>query len=253
MDPKEQFDRQAKHYSSSKTFSSGQGLKILTNLLKGRKFNNGLDIGTGAGFAAFELSNVCRNVEATDISDGMIIEAKKIMKERKIKNLNFNLMPAENLNFNNENFDIITCRTAAHHFTDVIKFCNESNRVLKKESEAIIIDTITSDQKKLNEWHQKVELIRDNSHKKNLSLIEWKKVFGETNFKILDIIQSRVEMNLSDWMERSGTLDEDKAVLRKKFLESEDKIKEFFGIKLKENNDISFFWPVGIFHLEKLN
>ena len=28
MDPKEQFDKQAKHYSSSKTFSSGQGLKI---------------------------------------------------------------------------------------------------------------------------------------------------------------------------------------------------------------------------------
>ena len=76
MDPKEQFDKQAKHYSSSKTFSSGQGLKILTNLLKGKKFNNGLDIGTGAGFAAFELSKVCRNVEATDISEGMINERR---------------------------------------------------------------------------------------------------------------------------------------------------------------------------------
>ncbi|MFL2642080.1 MAG: class I SAM-dependent methyltransferase [Dehalococcoidia bacterium] len=253
MDPKEQFDKQAKHYSSSKTFSSGQGLKILTNLLKGKKFNNGLDIGTGAGFAAFELSKVCRNVEATDISEGMINEAKKIMKERKIKNLNFNLMPAEELNFNDGNFDIITCRTAAHHFNNVTKFCNESNRVLKIESEAIIIDTITSDQKKLNKWHQEVELIRDNSHKNNLSLMEWKEVFKETEFRVLDIMQTRVEMNLSDWMERSGTLDKDKIILKKKFLESDDKLKEFFGIKLKDDDDLSFFWPVGIFHLKKLN
>ena len=67
----------------------------------------------------------------------------------------------------------------------------------------------------------------------------------------IDIIQTRVYMNLNDWMERSETSDEDKEILKNKFLESENKIKEFFGIKLIKN-DISFFWPVG-FHLKKLN
>ena len=59
-------------------------------------------------------------------------------------------------------------------------------------------------------------------------------------------------MNLSDWMERSGTSDEDKEILKNKFLTSEDNIKKFFGIKLIKD-DISFYWPVGIFHLKKLN
>ena len=252
MDPKEQFNRQAKFYSSSKTFSAGESLDILSKLISKKSFKYGLDIGTGAGFAAFELSKYCQEVEATDISEGMINEAKKIMKERKIINLNFNLMPAENLNFSDSNFDIITCRTAAHHFLDVEKFCYESKRVLKNDGEIIIIDTITSDQFKLNKWHQEVELIRDKSHKKNLSIIEWKDIFIKAKLEIIDIIQTRVIMNLNDWMERSGTSYQDQGILKNKFLISDENIKKFFGIKLIED-DISFYWPVGIFHLKKLN
>ena len=251
MDAKEQFNNQAKFYSSSKTFSTGESLDILSNLFNKKKFESGLDIGTGAGFAAFELSKSCEKVEATDISEGMINEAKKIMKERKINNLNFNICSAEELKYSDKEFDIVTCRTAAHHFLDVEKFCSEVHRVLKDEGEFIIVDTITSDQIKLNNWHQEVELIRDKSHIKNLSLIEWKSILKISKFSFLDIIQSRVTMNLNDWMERSGTSDEDKKILKDKFQNSNEKIKRFFGIKIL-NNDISFHWPVGIFHLKKL-
>ena len=252
MDAKEQFNNQAKFYSSSKTFSTGESLDILSNLFNKKKFKSGLDIGTGAGFAAFELSKSCEKVEATDISEGMINEAKKIMKERKINNLNFNICSAEELKYSDKEFDIVTCRTAAHHFLDVEKFCSEVHRVLKDEGEFIIVDTITSDQIKLNNWHQEVELIRDKSHIKNLSLIEWKSILKISKFSFLDIIQSRVTMNLNDWMERSGTSDKDKKILKDKFQNSDEKIKSFFGIKIL-NNDISFYWPVGIFHLKKLN
>ena len=252
MDAKEQFNNQAKFYSSSKTFSAGESLDILSNLLNKGKFESGLDIGTGAGFAAFELSKSCEKVEATDISEGMINEAKKIMKERKINNLNFNICSAEELNYRDKEFDIVTCRTAAHHFLDVEKFCSEVHRVLRDEGEFIIVDTITSDQIKLNNWHQEVELIRDKSHIKNLSLIEWKNILKISKFSFLDIIQSRVTMNLNDWMERSGTSDKDKKILKDKFQNSDEKMKSFFGIKIL-NSDISFYWPVGIFHLKKLN
>ena len=231
MDAKEQFNNQAKFYSSSKTFSAGESLDILSNLFNKKKFKSGLDIGTGAGFAAFELSKSCEKVEATDISEGMINEAKKIMKERKINNLNFNICSAEELKYSDKEFDIVTCRTAAHHFLDVEKFCSEVHRVLKDEGEFIIVDTITSDQIKLNNWHQEVELIRDKSHIKNLSLIEWKSILKISKFSFLDIIQSRVTMNLNDWMERSGTSDKDKKILKDKFQNSNEKIKRFLELK----------------------
>ena len=97
-----------------------------------------------------------------------------------------------------------------------------------------------------------IELIRDKSHKTNLSMFEWKDIFKKAKLEIIDIIQSRVNMNLNDWMERSGTSDEDKEILKNKFLVSGNKIKEFFGVKLIKD-DISFYWPVGIFHLKKLD
>tara|TARA_Y100001980_G_C14419924_1_gene211188 strand:+ start:27 stop:785 length:759 start_codon:yes stop_codon:yes gene_type:complete len=252
MDAKEQFNNQAKFYSSSKTFSAGESLNILSNLISKKTFKYGLDVGTGAGFAAFELSKSCEKVEATDISEGMINEARKIMKEREINNLSFNVCFAEELKYSDKEFDIVTCRTAAHHFLNVEKFCNEVHRVLKDDGELIIVDTITSDQIKLNKWHQNVELIRDKSHIKNLSLIEWKNILKKANFKFLDIIQSRVTMNLNDWMERSGTSEKDKKVLLSNFQNSDEKTKRFFGIK-NLNKDISFYWPVGIFHLKKLS
>ena len=252
MDAKEQFNNQAKFYSSSETFSGGESLSILTNIISKKRYKYGLDVGTGTGFTAFELSKSCQKVEATDISDGMIDEAKKIVQERGINNINFNICFAEELKYSEKEFDIVTCRTAAHHFLDIKKFCSEVHRVLKDNGELIIVDTITSDQIKLNNWHQEVELIRDKSHIKNLSLIEWKYILKNSNFSFLDIIQSRVTMNLNDWMERSGTTGKDKKILKDKFQNSDEKIKNFFGIKIL-NNDISFYWPVGIFHLKKLN
>ena len=59
MDPKEQFDRQAKYYANSPTFSLGLSLELLSKLIKGKKFSKSLDIGTGSGFTAFEISKNC--------------------------------------------------------------------------------------------------------------------------------------------------------------------------------------------------
>ena len=82
MDPKEQFDRQAKYYANSPTFSSGLSLDLLSKLLKNKTFTKGLDIGTGSGFTAFEISKTCTSVEGIDISTGMLDEANRIKNER---------------------------------------------------------------------------------------------------------------------------------------------------------------------------
>jgi len=252
MDPKDQFDRQAKFYSNSSTFSSGLSLKLLSNLLLGKEFSQGLDIGTGSGFTAFELSNNCDSVEAIDISSGMLEEAEKIKQKRNIDNVNFKIGFAENLEYADSSFDIITCRTAAHHFEDLSKALDEINRVLKDKGSVYVIDTITSDQKSLNDWHQKIEIMRDQSHVKNYSLLEWKKYFLNSNLNLIEIFQTRVNMNLEDWMERSGTSMKSKKILRNEFENADNKVKKFFGIEKIRNNH-NFYWPVGLFYLKKTN
>ncbi|MEC7921424.1 MAG: class I SAM-dependent methyltransferase [Chloroflexota bacterium] len=250
MDPKEQFDRQAKYYANSPTFSLGLSLELLSKLIKGKKFSKGLDIGTGSGFTAFEISKNCSNVDAIDISTGMLNEAKRIKKERGIKNVNFKIGYAEELDYEDESFDLITCRTSAHHFKDIKKALNEISRVIKNDGSIYIIDTITSDQKELNNWHQKIELIRDKSHIKNYSLMEWRNFFEDSGLDLHETHQTRVNMELEDWMERSGTISSDKKIIRNEYGEANNKIKEFFGIE-KINDDFKFYWPVGLFYLKK--
>ena len=250
MDPKEQFDRQAKYYANSPTFSSGLSLDLLSKLLKNKTFSKGLDIGTGSGFTAFEISKTCSSVEGIDISTGMLDEANRIKNERKIKNVNFRIGYAEDLDYDDESFDLITCRTSAHHFKDIEKAINEIERVIKNDGSIYMIDTITSDQKILNDWHQKIETIRDKSHIKNYSLMEWKNYFEDSKLYLKEIHQTRVNMELEDWMERSGTNKSDKNILRNEYDNANNKIKNFFGIK-KINNDFKFYWPVGLFYLEK--
>ena len=251
MDPKKQFTRQAKLYAKSPLFSSGLSLKLLSSLLQEKKFFMGLDIGTGAGFTAFEISKNSREVIAIDISEGMLEEAESIKREREIDNVTFKIGRAENIESPDESFDLITCRTAAHHFFDIEKSMKEIHRTLKKSGSVYIIDTITSDQKSLNEWHQKIESLRDPSHVKNYSLIEWRSLIRNSDLELKNIFQTRVNMEIEDWMERSGTIERKKSILRNHFKRSSKKVKQFFGIENIEN-DYKFYWPVGLFEIEKL-
>ena len=250
MDPKEQFDRQAKYYANSSTFSSGLSLDLLSKLIRDKKFSKGLDIGTGSGFTAFEISKNCTSVDAIDISTGMLGEANRIKNERKIKNVNFKIGYSEDLDYEDKSFDLITCRTSAHHFKDIKKAINEIERVINNDGSIYIIDTITSDQKILNNWHQKIELIRDKSHTKNYSLMEWRNYFEASGLNLLETYQTKVNMNLEDWMERSGTSKSDKEVIRHEYDKASNKIKKFFGIE-KIDDDFKFYWPVGLFYLKK--
>jgi len=252
MDPKKQFDNQARFYAESTLFSSGLSLKLLINLIDKKKFKKALDIGTGTGFTALEISKNTNDVIGIDISEGMLNEANIIKKNRGIYNVNFEIGKAEKLKYKDDSFDLITCRTAAHHFSNIEKSLSEIKRTMTQEGICILIDTISSDQSELNLWHQKVEKLRDASHVKNYSLIEWRSLLKDAGLVIKNTYQTRVNMDIESWMERSGTSQDTKKVLRDLFLNADNKTTDFFGLK-QTKKSIDFFWPVGIFEIKNIN
>lgn len=82
------------------------------------------DCGTGNGQLAVQLSSYFDQVHATDISEKQLVNA--IQKQ----NIHYTKQPAEETNFPDQNFDLITVAQAAHWF-DHIKFNAEVKRVLK--------------------------------------------------------------------------------------------------------------------------
>ena len=90
------------------------------------------DCATGNGQIAYELVKTFDLVLATDISQSQLDHALKA------PNLKYSLQPAENTNFDNHMFDLITVGQAIHWF-DFGQFYREVRRTAKKSAAICVV------------------------------------------------------------------------------------------------------------------
>ena len=75
------------------------------------------------------------------------------------------LHEAETFPYSEASFDLVTCRVAAHHFSDRDAFVREVTRVLKPGGHFLLIDgSIPDGEPVAEEWIHEVEKLRDPSH-----------------------------------------------------------------------------------------
>ncbi len=243
-DPQEQFNRQAANYAVSVPHSSGQSLNILTEWASLGRYKLGIDLATGPGFTAFAIAEFCETVVASDIAEGMLVQARSIAAERGIQNVRFEVVDAQNIPYPDSSFDIATCRTAPHHFPDISQFLSEVRRVLKPSGVFLLCDTTTSEIPDLAEWHQRVEAIRDPSHVLAPPPSQWRTLVAKAGFEITHEQATQVNMTFWDWVKRSGTPDEVVRELHRDFARASDAIKDEYGIVQLDGDDFAFHWPV---------
>ena len=243
-DSKEQFNRHAEHYANSVPHSSGESLRVLTEFAALGRYDIGLDIATGPGFTAFAIAPFCKTVIASDIAEGMLKQAAKIAADRNIQNTRFEVINAQDISYPDATFDIITCRTAPHHFSDIPQFLIEVHRTLKPDGTFLLCDTTTSENPERADWHQRAEALRDPSHAYAPAPSEWRQLVTNTGFEITHEQPTQVNMTFWDWVERSGTSQPVINQLHQDFSTAPDAIKNEYGIARLENNDFKFHWPV---------
>lgn len=98
-----------------------------------------LDVATGTGSLAVELSNSAKRVVGIDLSSQMLDVAEK---KRKKKNLTFLQMDASKMEFDDEEFDIVTISLGLHDMPLEIRtlVLEEIKRVLKKDGKLLILE-----------------------------------------------------------------------------------------------------------------
>lgn len=89
-----------------------------------------LDVGTGAGFLAAILSELGHDVIGVDMSEKMLFEAEKNLRELNLT-AEFRKMNAQKLEFADETFDVIVTRNLTWTLPDVKAAYREWRRVLK--------------------------------------------------------------------------------------------------------------------------
>ena len=108
-----------------------------------------LDIATGTADIAIKLGSIpnCQ-VVGVDISEQMLnIGRKKIKKKNLQKSVSLQNGDAENLNYNDNFFDLITIGFGVRNFQDLEKGLAESFRVLKPNGALIVLETSVPENK----------------------------------------------------------------------------------------------------------
>ena len=111
---------------------------ILPKLPKGRNLKI-LDVGTGTGFFAVLLTEKGHNVVGIDLSSSMIENSKKTADILGY-NIDFKVMNAQELEFRDEEFDVVISRNLTWTLPDAKKAYSEWFRVLKKGGTLINFD-----------------------------------------------------------------------------------------------------------------
>jgi ubiquinone/menaquinone biosynthesis C-methylase UbiE len=244
------FGPQAAVYATSQVHVSDESLEAIKRLALPGQYRWTLDLGTGAGFTAFAMTQCSRKVLAADPTRPMLQQTRRIGQERRLTNLLLSQNVAEALPIASGSLDLVTCRVAAHHFSDLEKALDEVGRVLKKGGALVMADSVAPEDDAVARWMNDVELRRDFSHVRNRPVSELEAMLSERGMDIVQQERTRIYLQFNDWVARTATPPAEVDTLRQDFLSAPQAVQEAFQIEPLDG-DIHFSWPCLIFQAIK--
>lgn len=172
-DVREAFGQNAESYAKSAVHARGASLERLVELTRPSADWLVLDVATGAGHTAFAFSPYVQKVLATDITPEMLEQTALGAAERGLVNVETAYAEAESLPYPDSYFNLVTCRIAPHHFTDIQAFVREAARVLKTGGLFAVVDNVVPEGS-AGMYVNAFEKLRDHSHGRCLSVVEWR-------------------------------------------------------------------------------
>lgn len=174
-------------YVESDAHREGEDLDLLVTWAAGAE--SALDVATGGGHVARRLREAGLTVVTCDPARGMYADVVCV---------------AESLPFADCSFDLVACRTAAHHFTDVRRAVRELARVARDR--VVLADTVH-----MGEEVEEAERLRDPSHVRNYTEAEWRELVTEAGLRIDDVRFSAPSFDYAAWLARTGCEGDDVA------------------------------------------
>ncbi|MEA1945083.1 MAG: methyltransferase domain-containing protein [Euryarchaeota archaeon] len=227
------FGRRSDAYSKSSILSNKNHLNMIIDLASPEESDRVLDIATGNGFLAFEFAKKVSEVVGCDMTEDMLDIAESIRKERKLDNVTFEMMDAESLGFEDESFDIVSCRFAFHHFTSPEKVISEMVRVCR--GKIVLVDGLSSEDPVKSEYHNRIEQIRDPSHVRLYSQSELIRMLQDAGLRIIHAIDWDADFYFDEWMKIADPGEEIVEQIRHTMIDSIEDDKTGLNVRFKDD------------------
>lgn len=185
---RESFTTQAKAFAATPWVTDEERIRRLVSAAQVSGKERVLDIATGPGYVAEGFVHAAREVIGIDLTDAMLAIAATRAKQRGIANLSFRKGDAEDVPFDDEEFDVVVCRLALHHVREPLRVLSEMTRVCRTGGTVLVEDIFASEHPQRAAYRDRWEKLRDPSHVRTLPLSELLLLFRDTGLEMETVI-----------------------------------------------------------------
>lgn len=201
------FSARAELYVNSASHVDPQVLGWLVELAQPQPGWRVLDVATGAGHTAFAFAPYVAEIIGIDLTPRMLIEAEKLAAQRGVHNVRFveadiHELPFDDETFDDAQFDLITCRRAAHHFSGIQEALAEMVRMLKPQGLLLIDDRCVPEDDFIDSVMNRLDWLHDESHVREYRPSQWQTMLEEAGCRLLTLSIYTRQRPLSSLTER---------------------------------------------------
>jgi ubiquinone/menaquinone biosynthesis C-methylase UbiE len=239
----DQFDRQSRNYGTTHILADVGDLAAAIDGVNLPERGRALDVATGGGHTAVWLAKHGWEVTASDLSPAMIERTAELAASNGVA-IGTAQHEAERLPYADGTFQILTCRVAAHHFSNPETFVSEAARVLRPGGVFLLIDgSVPDGEAEAAEWIHAVEKFRDPSHGRFLSPGEWSALCRKAGLEILKCGTTPFKQPDLNWyFETAGTSEANRDAVRNLIRSAPPQARRAFRLA-EEDGKTVWWWP----------
>lgn len=175
------FNSIASGYATSEVHSGSPTLDRLHTLLP--YVDSVCDVASGAGHTGLGFAGIASRIVAVDPAPNMLAEVRRLATERGVSVETVEAF-AELIPLASTSFDLVVCRLAAHHFSDLPKAMSEMTRLAKPGGYVAIIDMEGDENPTLDALNHEIEVLHDPTHVRSYAAKYWRELFTANGLEV---------------------------------------------------------------------
>lgn len=177
----QRFNAIASGYATSEVHTGSPTLDRLHALLP--HVDSVCDVASGAGHTGLGFARIASRIVAVDPAPNMLAQVRLLAAERGISVDTVEAF-AESIPLASASFDLVVCRLAAHHFSDLPKAISEMTRLAKPDGYVAIIDMEGDENPALDTLNHEIEVLHDPTHVRSYTAKHWQTLFAANGLKV---------------------------------------------------------------------